>query len=175
VEFNIGDIHALEYDSASFDIVVAHTIMSHITDPQVAIKELARVTKPNGKVAIFDGDYASWTFAYPPDAGLAKDMEVALLKAVVNNPRVMRDMPVLLRNVGLRLENAMSYVLSEVGAGSFWASAFEAFAPVVVQTKLLPEDQVNLWLNWQRQAIADGVFFAASNYYTFIAMHPSEG
>jgi hypothetical protein len=133
------------------------------------------VTKPNGKVAIFDGDYASWTFAYPPDAGLAKDMEVALLKAVVNNPRVMRDMPVLLRNVGLRLENAMSYVLSEVGAGSFWASAFEAFAPVVVQTKLLPEDQVNLWLNWQRQAIADGVFFAASNYYTLIAMHPSEG
>jgi ubiquinone/menaquinone biosynthesis C-methylase UbiE len=168
VEFQTGDIHALEYDNDSFDIVFAHTVLSHVTDPLVALKEMARVTKAKGKIVIFDGDYASLTFAYPPDGGLAQAMEAAILKTIVNNPRVMRDIPFMFRNIGLELIHTASQILAEVSAGSFWASAAEAYGPLVAQAGLLPEDQVDAWLVWQRQAISEGVFFASCNYYTYI-------
>jgi ubiquinone/menaquinone biosynthesis C-methylase UbiE len=174
IDFKVGDIHALEYDDASFDIVVVHTVLSHVKDPVTATKEVARVTKPKGKVVIFDGDYGSWKFAYPPDADLEVKMEQAFLKVVVGNPRVMRDLPVMFRNVGLGLVETMSYVLAEIGTSSFWASFQETFGPLVAQAKLLPEDQVNAWLTWQRQAAADGNFFSACNYYTYIAQRPED-
>jgi ubiquinone/menaquinone biosynthesis C-methylase UbiE len=169
VTFKVGDIHALEYDDASFDLVVVHTVLSHVADPLSATKELARVVKPKGKVVIFDGDYGSWNFAYPSDAAVEQAMEQAFLKVVVNNPRVMRDLPFMFRDVGLGFVDTMGYVLAEVGTSSFWANLFEAYTPLVTQANLLPEDQVNTWLAWQRQAVTDGIFFGSCNYYTYIA------
>jgi len=132
------------------------------------------VTAPGGKVIVFDGDYASLTFAYPPDKGLAQNAEEAILKAIVNNPRVMRDLPFLLSHAGLHIIATLSYVLAEIGTGSFFASAIETFAPLVAQAELLPQEQVDAWLMWQRQAIADGVFFASSNYYTYIVQRSEQ-
>jgi SAM-dependent methyltransferase len=172
IEFQVGDIHALEYADASFDIVVAHTVIRHVSDPVTSIQELARVTKPGGQIAIFDGDYASLTFAYPLDVHLAETMEEGFLKAIVNNPRVMRDMPFMLHSVGLEVIHDGSHTLAEVGNGSFWVSAAETYGTLVAQVGLLPEDQVNAWLVWQRQATAQGLFFASCNYYTYICAKP---
>jgi hypothetical protein len=52
-----------------------------------------------GTVAVFDGDYASLTFAYP-DHALAKTIEEKLIQLIVANPRIMRDLPRLLRAPG---------------------------------------------------------------------------
>src|SRR5215472_12112339 len=108
IEFQVGDVHALDYGDASFDIVIAHTLISHVTDPLSVLKEAARVTRPAGAVAIFDGDYASWTFGYP-DPSVAKAMDEALIATIVNNPRVMRDLPRLLRQAGLEMSETMAY------------------------------------------------------------------
>jgi ubiquinone/menaquinone biosynthesis C-methylase UbiE len=169
VQFKVSDIHALDYDDASFDIVVAHTVLSHVSDLLAAMKELARVTRPQGKVVVFDSDFAALTFAYPPDAQMAKTMNEALLKVAVSNPNVMREMLLLLREVGLKRVDTMSYVLAEVGTGSYWASFMETFAPLVAKANLLSQEKVTAWLEWQRQAVADGIFFAYSNFYTYIA------
>src|SRR6266511_2953868 len=33
VEYRVGDAHALNLPDAAFDIVLAHTLLSHVTDP----------------------------------------------------------------------------------------------------------------------------------------------
>ncbi len=119
IEFQVGDVHALEYGDSGFDIVIAHTLLSYVTEPLSVLKEAARVTKPGGAVAIFDGDYASWTFGYP-DPSVAKAMEEALIPTIVNNPRVMRDLPRLLRQAGLEISETMTYNYAEIGTGSFF-------------------------------------------------------
>ena len=91
-EFRVGDAHALDLPDASVDAIVAHTTMSHATDPPTVLKEAGRVLRAGGAFAAFDGDYASWTFGYG-DHAVAKQMEDALLAVVVSRPRVMRDMP----------------------------------------------------------------------------------
>jgi SAM-dependent methyltransferase len=168
VEFRIGNAHALDLADATMDAVVAHTTMSHVTDPLGVLKEAARVLRPGGVFAAFDGDYASWTFGYA-DHAIAKAMEEATLAAVVSKPRVMRDMPGLLRDAGLRLLDVNAHVYADIGRSTFFLGAAESYAPVIARNKLMPPEQVDAWLEGLRRASEDGVFFAACNYYAYIA------
>ena len=168
VEFRVGDVHALDLRDTSVDAVIAHTTISHVTDPLGVLNEAARVLRPGGAFAAFDGDYASWTFAYS-DHAIAKAMEEALLAAVVSKPRVMRDMPRLLRDAGLRLRDVDAHVYADIGRSAFFLGAAESYAPVIARSELMPPEQVEAWLAGLRRASEDGEFFAACNYYAYIA------
>ena len=69
------------------------------------LHEARRIVRPGGTVAVFDGDYASLTFAYP-DHLMAKTIEEKLIQLIVANPRIMRDMPRLVAEAGLELVDA---------------------------------------------------------------------
>jgi ubiquinone/menaquinone biosynthesis C-methylase UbiE len=168
IEFRVGDVHTLEFADASFDAVIAHTLVSHVRDPLTIVKEAARVVRPGGWVAVFDGDYASWTFA-TADPVLGTAMEEAIIATVVSKPRVMRDMPRLMREAGLERVDTIGYVYADVGKGSFFPGAAEAYAPLVARAGHLPAEQVEAWVADQRQAMESGVFFAACNYYAHLA------
>ena len=102
VEFVVGDAHELDLPAASFDAVVAHTLVSHVRDPLAVLAQAARVVRPGGAVAIFDGDYASLTFgSSEPRLGAA--MERAIQSTIMSAPRIMRELPRLLPQAGLRL------------------------------------------------------------------------
>jgi SAM-dependent methyltransferase len=62
VEFAVGDVHALEFPDSSFDVVHAHQVLQHVADPAGALRELRRVCKPGGVVAVRDVDYAAMTW-----------------------------------------------------------------------------------------------------------------
>jgi len=64
VEFAVGDVHALDFPSGTFDIVHAHQVLQHVGDPVRALSEMRRVCKPGGIVAARDSDYAAFTW-YP--------------------------------------------------------------------------------------------------------------
>ena len=38
VEFVVGDAHALDFAAASFDAVVAYTLLSHVRDPLAVLR-----------------------------------------------------------------------------------------------------------------------------------------
>lgn len=172
MEFQVGDAHALEYAAESFDIVIAHTLISHVTDPLAVLRESARVVRRGGIVIIFDGDYGSLTFACA-DPELGKAMDEALKTAVFTNPRVMSNLPRLLREVGLELAGTLPHAHAEIGTGSYFKSFAETYAPLVSRIGLLPEEQVERWLTDQHRAIKEGTFFAACNYYAYLAVRPT--
>ncbi len=167
VTFEAGDATALPYPDAAFDAVVAHTTISHVGDPLALLTEAARVVRPAGRIAVFDGDYASWTFDHP-DPVFAKAMDEAFIATVVNNPRVLRELPRLLRQAGLEREDLLAWVYADIGAGGFYRNAIEVYAPLMVRAGLMPADRVEAWLQYQRGAMAEGVFFGSCNYYAYI-------
>jgi SAM-dependent methyltransferase len=82
VEFTQGDVEAMPYADASFDLVVSMYGVMFAPRPEVVVSELLRVTKPGGLLAL-----ANWTpggfigkmfgvFArhLPPPAGLASPL-----------------------------------------------------------------------------------------------------
>lgn len=64
VRFEVGDAYRLAYPDDWFDVVHAHQVLQHLTDPVAALKEMRRVTRPGGLVAVRDADYAAMTW-YP--------------------------------------------------------------------------------------------------------------
>ncbi|MCU7892483.1 MAG: methyltransferase domain-containing protein [Candidatus Thiodiazotropha sp. (ex Ustalcina ferruginea)] len=167
IDFHVGDAHRLDFPPATFDVVIANTLISHVTQPATVLEEMARVVRPGGTVAIFDGDYASLTYAIP-DHDFGHKMDVALAKASFNNPRIMRDLPRLLPEFGLEVTDAWGDAIVEIGKGSYFKSFAETYAPYVSSAGLLSEDAVNSWLTVQRQAMENRTFFASCTYYTYL-------
>lgn len=174
VEFQVGDAHALDVADASFDVVIAHTLISHVTDPESVVREMVRAVRPGGTVVIFDGDYASMTYAMP-DHEFGQRMDAALVKVSFNNPRVMRDLPRLMSGLGLKLQAGWGDAVTEVGKGSYFKTFAQTYAPYLSISGLCPPESVDAWLQAQLQAIEEGTFFAACTYYTYIARREGAG
>jgi ubiquinone/menaquinone biosynthesis C-methylase UbiE len=172
IEFRVDDVHRLAVADRSFDAVVAHTLVSHVAEPPMVLKEAARVVRPGGSVAIFDGDFASLTFAHP-DPDFAKAMDEALVGAVFTNPRVMRVLPRLLQQTGLEIMATTAYVYAEIGTGTFFAGFAETYAPLVQRAGLMTARQVEDWLLEQRRALEQHTFFAACNFYAYVIRRPT--
>lgn len=71
----VGDIYALDHPDDSFDVVHAHQVLQHLSDPVAALVEMRRVCRPSGVVAVRDADYAAMTW-YPPNPDLDRWQDV---------------------------------------------------------------------------------------------------
>lgn len=57
VMVQVGNVYGLAFADATFDVVHAHQVLQHLTEPVPALVEMKRVTKPGGLVAVRDADY----------------------------------------------------------------------------------------------------------------------
>jgi SAM-dependent methyltransferase len=58
VRFKVGLAQSLELSSNTIDAAVSGLVLNFVPQPEVAISEMLRVTKPGGKIGIFLWDYA---------------------------------------------------------------------------------------------------------------------
>jgi ubiquinone/menaquinone biosynthesis C-methylase UbiE len=54
VRLDEGDVTALPFGYAEFDLACSHRVLHHVRRPELAVSELARVTKPGGRMLIAD-------------------------------------------------------------------------------------------------------------------------
>ncbi|GAB2832049.1 methyltransferase domain-containing protein [Streptomyces daliensis] len=73
--FATADVHALDHPDDTFCVVHAHQTLQHVGDPVRALREMRRVCKPTGYVAVRDADYAGM-FWYPRVPGLDRWQEL---------------------------------------------------------------------------------------------------
>ena len=82
--FELADVMELPYADASFDVVHAHQVLQHLADPVGALREMARVTRPGGLVAVRDVDYASMVW-HPASEGMTRWLGVYRRLARLNH------------------------------------------------------------------------------------------
>jgi ubiquinone/menaquinone biosynthesis C-methylase UbiE len=73
LSFHVGDVYDLQFADSSFDVVYAHQVLQHLSDPVRALGEMRRVLTPGGLVAVRDADYGRFTWS-PRDARLERWM-----------------------------------------------------------------------------------------------------
>ena len=171
IEFRVGDAAALDDDEESFDAVILHTLVSHVPDPVAVISEASRVARPGSLIAIFDGDYASLTYAtgnHKLDAAMVN----SILDAIVANPYVMRELPSILKDVGLEIKSFSPHILAEAGTSTFFSSVAESYVPMVIRSQTAPEAKANGWLDTYRETVSTNTSFASCNYFTYLARRP---
>src|SRR5205814_9061074 len=74
VSFEQGDVSALEFADNSFDFVFARYLLMHLFEPEAVLKEMLRVCKSGGTVAVQEPDFSfqrcypdSWAYERLPD------------------------------------------------------------------------------------------------------------
>ena len=83
VEVTSGDVMALPFEDATFDVVHAHQVLQHLADPVGALAEMRRLTRPGGMVAVRDAVYSAMTW-FPEPAGMEQWRSVYMATARAN-------------------------------------------------------------------------------------------
>jgi SAM-dependent methyltransferase len=167
VLLRVADAAATGLPSRSMDVVVMHTLISHVMDQAAVLREAARLLSQRGRLLVFDADFASLAFSYP-DPDVAAAMEDAMLDTFVANQRATRDLPALLPSCGLRVETVQSHILADAGTTTFFVGMLENYGPLVARMGLQPEATASAWLDHQRRSIADGTFFGSLNFHAYL-------
>jgi len=162
VTFDVGDVYALDLPDASFDVVHAHQVLQHLTDPVAALREMARVCRPGGVVAVRDVDYATFTW-FPADPGLDRWLELyaAVARANGAEPDAGRRLRAWAHAAGLRdltaTASAWCYAAPEERTwwGDSWAgrATSSSFAEQAVAYGLATPDRLDelagAWRAWR--------------------------
>lgn len=169
LEFAVGDAYSLDFADASFDVVHAHQLLQHLSDPVAALREWARVLRPGGLLAARDSDYEAFTW-FPEKPQL--DRWLALYRSAARSNRAEPD-------AGRRLLSwARAAGLGEVAASaSVWCFATPGdrgwwsglWAERITQSSLAEqlrssglatgEELADIAAAWQRWASHDDAWF----------------
>ncbi|WP_432840549.1 methyltransferase domain-containing protein [Dactylosporangium sp. CA-092794] len=133
VVYRHGDVTALDFPDGHFDAVRCERVLHSLADPDAAVAELARVTRPGGRVCLVDTDWESAAVD-----GLPRDLVAAVRDHLLTSAaRGHLDMGRTLRR---RLVRAG---LAEVGAvpvALYFADPISAAAVLPMLNPMIPAD-----------------------------------
>ncbi len=169
VRLAVGDVYALDAADASFDVVHAHQVLQHLTDPVAALREMQRVVAPGGLVAVRESDYGA--FAWAPDDPLL-DRWLALYHQVTTangaDADAGRHLPGWFRAAGLTdLEvGSSTWTFTEPDDRAWWGGLWadrvvaSAFADQAVEYGLADRAELDdIAAAFRRWALADDAVF----------------
>jgi SAM-dependent methyltransferase len=161
VTFEAGDVYAVQAPDDSFDVVHAHQVLQHLTDPVAALREMARVCRPGGVVAVRDGDYGSMAW-FPTDEGLNRWLHVfsGIVRRNGGEPHAGRRLAAWAHAAGLHdlTATATAWCFATPTEREWWSRSWvgrvtaTSFAEQAVNYGLATreelEDLAAAWLRW---------------------------
>ncbi|WP_017602740.1 class I SAM-dependent methyltransferase [Nocardiopsis alkaliphila] len=101
IDFRVDDVHALDLPDDAFEVVHAHQVLQHVSDPVRALAEMGRVARPGGVVAACDSDYSGMHW-YPrlPELDAWMDLYQRVARANGGEPDAGRRMLAWARAAG---------------------------------------------------------------------------
>lgn len=165
-----ADAAALPFPDHEADAAVINQVYEYLPDVPVALRELARVLKLGGRALIMDTDWESAVWASADDARMRRIIDT--WDEHVPNPRLPRELPVLLREAGFEL--LVTHVLPLLNIGrcdnTYSAGMTGVIAGFVAgRNGLTAEDAAN----WRADLLARGEreeYFFSLNRYVFMAV-----
>lgn len=179
VRFEVGDIFSWKeldgVEQGSFDVVHAHQVLQHLQDPLGAMREMKRLTRKDGIVAVRDCDYSAMNH-YPHHEGMGKWLD--LYRATARSIKCDPDIGKRLHAIALQAGFPRSDIDASVSAWTFstpeerawwcglWAerSTKSDYKARVLESGLGTEDDLEeIARTWREMEQKDDGWFAVIN------------
>lgn len=144
ITFHQGDATRLNFEDASFNFVFARYLLHHLRDPKAVLREMLRVCKPGGIVAVQEPDCAK-QYCYPDSWAYEKLPDI--YGRLFANAFIGRELYSLFRQVGfydLHLDVATIAGVN-VDLRRSYRMTIEAVGPALIKKAILqPKELQNL-------------------------------
>lgn len=163
VSFKTVDAYHLPFDDNSFDVVHAHQVLQHVTNPVALLTEMSRVVRPTGVIAVRDSEYSAFRWS-PKSSELEKWLTtyISVAKFCGGDPNAGRHLRSWAYEASLETVNQTSSTwIFETPAdvkwwGETWADRVlnSNFADHAKTLKLLTELELQKmhdgWISWSQ-------------------------
>jgi 2-polyprenyl-3-methyl-5-hydroxy-6-metoxy-1,4-benzoquinol methylase len=166
IEYYQADGQGSDAHKSQYDLVLAHTVISHVADPTALLREAIRLARPGGQIILHDGDYSSMTFGTNVPE-LDHKMPGLILQAVVANRYVMREVPRRLHELDVKITHAIGDVVLEIGTGDYFPGLAKNYGPIAVSAGLAAQSEFDQWIAAIDRALSENTFFGSCNYVTY--------
>jgi len=171
LSFEVADGRSLPFEEKTFDVVVYHTTLCHVPEPERALAEGLRVLRPGGWVTIFDGDYATTTVA----AGDSDPLQVcvdAAIAGLVHDRWLVRRLPKLVRSAGFEVMRLRSHGYVETSAPSYMLTLIDRGADFLVSSRRIGADSAAALKAEARRRAESHEFFGHIAYFSLVGRRP---
>ncbi len=163
LDFEVGDARSLPYGDASWDVVVFHTTLCHIPGPDVALAEAHRILAPGGRLAVFDGDYATTTVATGDDDPLQPCVD-AVVASLVHDRWLVRRLPSLVSEAGFTVTGSHSYGYVETTTPTYMLTLIDRGADQLAAGGRIGAETADALKAEARRRVETGTFFGHIAY-----------
>jgi len=164
IAFRHADGHRLPFADRRFDAVLAITVILHVEDPLRVVKEMARVARPGGRVALQDQDFGLVGAAHP-DRELTARILDGVAARIYAEPHSGRRLGALLRAAGLRHVRMLADVYQDTTLTRFSRNFLERRAENAVRFGIVDAPTAERWLDGFNALYAEGNFVLTMQYF----------
>ncbi|HMJ54043.1 MAG TPA: methyltransferase domain-containing protein [Polyangiaceae bacterium] len=166
--FEQGDGRSLGFLDASFDLVVLHTTLCHVPDPEAALREAHRVLRRDGWLAVFDGDYMTTTVAIRPSDPLQLLVD-AMVANFVHDPWLTRRLSKTLESNGFTVKSLRSHGYTQTAEPAYMLTLIDRGADVLSRSGALTAEGAEALRKEARRRAEAREFFGHISFVSVIA------
>jgi ubiquinone/menaquinone biosynthesis C-methylase UbiE len=161
IEFQVGDAHDLsQFSNDYFDAARSAAVFHVLKSPEKAVKEMARIVKPGGRVGCMESDAETISIDHP---------DVSLTRQILNyhcdnkhqSGWVGRQLPGLFKRAGLEVHVAPATVVFMNHALANLILGFEKVANKMQVEGHISQKDAQGWLSDLTHYDSQGLFFAS--------------
>ncbi|MGQ7847063.1 class I SAM-dependent methyltransferase [Granulosicoccus sp. 3-233] len=170
LECRVGGGEQLAFDTGSIDSIVMHTVLSHVIEPEILLKEACRVLKPGGKIVICDADFEKTSlgnFAGDPLDSCAR----FFVDNVVTQPYLISNLRQLIVSAGFLLDEFRvdSRAITDTDGGMAWVRMGTA---LMVERGLIAQALADALADEYLRRKEAGTLYGHQPFGTVIATRP---
>lgn len=169
VEYVEGQAESLPFNDESVDVLRCERVLQHVDDPAAVVKEMTRVLRPGGRIALIDTDWAT-AIVHPADPGVLQRMVDHFIRESAN-PFSGRRLRGLLAGAGLVItgETAATMIEPQEGARQGLVGMLHLTS---LQAGVITEAEAEEFARTLAEAADRGAFHMSLTMYAVSAVKP---
>lgn len=168
-----GSLLQLPFADNQFDVVHTERVLLHIKEMETAVQELARVTKPGGKVVLVENDYGSLSVE-TPHLEIARRYSSWAVEQVLANGYAGRKVKGQMARVGLKeiQIEIMPWHYNSYAVFAALTDDKQRLSNAAIALGVVAQEEWEAYDQGLQKLDAEGAFFAVSNLILACGIKP---